>query len=188
MITNTTGYPAIRDNIISWLSTYSGVSSVMWANQNMPRAVKPYGSVILINSSVKIGFDETRESFDIPNQLIQKKVTGIRQLTAQIEFYSDPATAPGQLEASDMLEFALLALETDPVKDLFRAAKIGVLSQTPIQRLDEQFGDRWERRAQTDVVFTYSGETFDDGGSGSGDWIETVDLPTEDNGNATYGT
>jgi hypothetical protein len=51
--------------------------------------------------------------------------------------------------------------------------------------MDEQLGDRWERRAMAEVQFSYSGETFDDG-DGTGNWIETVEAPTEENGNADY--
>ena len=136
-----------------------------------------------MNTGLRFGFDHTDQQFDTPSNKVQRQTSGPRQLVAQCEVYTDPPATLDVLDAAQRLESALFALDTEEVRDTFRAAKIGVLSHGQINRFDEQFGDRWERRAQADVKFTYSGETFDDGAGSTGDWIETVETPTESNGN-----
>lgn len=184
-LTVTTDHEANLRTILNWLETYSGVGAgkAIWLNQKIGRPAKPYAGIIILNSGLRFGMDSVKETFDVPTQAIQRLTSGPRQLVAQCEVYTDPPATLATADAAQMLENALLALESELVRDTFRAAKIGMLSHTQVNRLDEQFGDRWERRAQADVVFTYSGETFDDGGAGSGNWIETVENPTEDNGN-----
>lgn len=188
-LATTTDRALFRQTILSWLDTYAGLGTrVIWANQSTIRPAKPYGSIVFPTRFQAPGIDEARGSFNVTSQLIERVTYGPRVVTAQVEVYSDPAIDVLTLDAADMLENALLALQTVLVRDLLRAAKIGMLGHTPVQNLDEQLGDRWEMRAQSDVTFSYSGETFDDGGGGSGDWIETAEIPTEENGNATYGT
>lgn len=185
----TTDRQTILAAIVQWFETYSGLGTgkVIWANQKTPRLAKPYATLRITGQGIKTGFDETRPQFNGTSSAIERTYTGPRQLVVQCDVYTDPATAPGQLEAVDYLENALLSLETQPVRDLLRTAKLGHLTEGTMMRLDEQLGDRWERRAEVDVTFTYSGEMFDDGLTGeSGNWIETVEAPTEDNGNATW--
>lgn len=183
----TTDFILIRKTIYDWLLTYAGVNSVIYANQEVNRPQKPYASISINSRSLRTGHDEERQDYNVGNDVIEKQTSGPRQMIVQCEVYSDPASIPSDLEAAELLENALLALDSELVKSVFRAAKIGILSHTPVIPLDEQLGDRWERRALSDVTFTYSGETFDDGLTGeSGNLVETVEIPTEDNGNATY--
>jgi len=183
----TTDFILIRKTIFDWLSAYAGVNSVIYANQEVNRPAKPYGSILINNGSLRFGHDEERNSYNGSSGVLERQTSGVRQMVVQCEVYSDLAATPNDLEAAEMLESALLALDSEAVKSTFRDAKIGILSHTPIIRLDEQLGDRWERRALSDVFITYSGETFDDGLTGeSGNIVETVEIPTEENGNATY--
>lgn len=183
----TTDHQLIRQTIRDWLVTYAGVAQVDYANQMVERPAKPYGTILILSSGIKGGVDEDREEFDTANNVIKRTTAGPRQIVAQCEIYTDPATTPGP-EAAELLENALLALDTVPVQDVLRAAKIGFLGHTPIVRLDEQHGSRWERRAVVDVTFIYSGEALDDGLTGeSGNWVESVELPSESNENADYG-
>ena len=183
-VANTTDYAGIQKAIVDWLKAYGGVSQVLYADTETPRPAKPYATVLFTTRGVRTGFDEERPSF--VGAVIQRVTTGPRQLVVQAEVYTDPATSAATAEADRLLEGALLALDTVPVMDAFRAVKLGFLSHSSIARLDEIFGNRWERRAACDLTFCYSGETFDDGGAGSGNWIETVQVPDETNGHATY--
>lgn len=187
-LTVTTDHESNLRTILNWLEVYSGVGAdkAIWLNQEIKRPAKPYVGILILNSGLRFGTDHVEETFDVGNQVIQRQTSGPRQLIAQCEVYTDPPATLSVADAAQMLENALLSLDSELVRDSFRSAKLGVLSHTQINRLDEQFGDRWERRAQADVIFTYSGETFDDGLGGSGNWIETVEIPTESNGNANY--
>jgi hypothetical protein len=186
-LTITTDRVLFRQTLIAWLNTYAGLGGrVIWADQTAVRPAKPYGTVFFPSGGVKTGIDDEVQSFYAPGSVVQRRTSGPRLITLQVEVYTDPATTAHANEAAELLENALLALDTVAVRDSFRAAKIGVISQTPVVRLDDQLGERWERRAMSEVVLSYSGETFDDGGSGTGNWIETVQTPTEQNGNADY--
>lgn len=185
-VTSTTDHEANLRAILNWLETATGLT-VIWLNQEVARPAKPYAGILILNSGQRFGFDYVDQTFDIPSDSVQRQTSGPRQLRAQIEVYTDTPADLTVNDAARLLEIALDTLDTEGVRDAFRAAKLGMLSHGIINRLDEQFGDRWERRAQVDIMFTYSGETFDDGAGASGDWIETVEVPSEDNGNANIG-
>jgi hypothetical protein len=190
-LTVTTDRILLKQTILAWLAARTGIPAErwIWANQRTPRPKKPYGTVFFPSGFVKVGIDEQRREFNEYDEILQKTTTGPRTLTAQIEVYTDPATKDADVEAMELLENAIITLDTDAVRDAFTAAKIGIISQGSPQALDEQLGERWERRAMCEVVFSYSGESFDDGSTGeSGNWIETVQVPTEANDNADYGT
>jgi hypothetical protein len=186
----TTDRTLFRRTVIAWIVAASGIPAerVIWAAQSTPRPPKPYATIQFPTGSQKFGIDEARAEYNASTEAIERITNGPRATTAQIEMFSDPATTPNANEAFELLENAMLALDTVGIRDSFRAAKIGVLDQSPARRMDEQLADRWERRALAEITFTYSGETFDDGGGGSGDWIETIPAPTEQDGSATYGT
>jgi hypothetical protein len=175
-LTVTTDRALIYQTIIGWIKLATGFDSekVIFLNQEITRPAKPYVGIIILSRGIKTGIDESRSSFDADTQKIQRLTTGPRQMVVQLEVYTNPSESLDDTEADEVLENILLTLDTEAVKDLFRTAKIGQLTQTPINRLDEQLGERWERRAQADVTITYSGESFDDGET-SGNWIETVD-------------
>lgn len=183
-ITVTTDRVLINQTLIGWLAAFTGIAAerIIFLNQTIERPAKPYIGIVVLTRGIKTGTDDVVSSFDVPSQKIQRITAGPRQLVFQIEVYTDPATSAATPEADELLENAMLGLDTETIRDSFRAAKIGLLGQTPTNRLDEQLGERWERRAQADITITYSGETFDDGAD-SGNWVETVQIPTEENGN-----
>ena len=184
-LTITTDRTLFRQTLIAWLNAYAVLGGrVIWSDQTAVRPAKPYGTVFFPSGAVKTGFDDEVQSYN--GSVVQRRTSGPRLITLQVEVYTDPATTPHANEAAELLENALLALDTVAVRDSFRAAKIGLISQSPVLRMDDQLGERWERRAVSELLISYSGETFDDGGSGTGNWIETVQVPTELNGNADY--
>lgn len=187
MITDTTNYAGLKTAIRDWLLNYSGgLTDVIFSNQAEGRPAKPYATILIIVSGIKLGLDDdVIQTFDVPGQAIQREHLGPRQMTIQIEIYSEPAQALTDREAADYLNQALHATESIPVRDLFRNAGIALARYTAPNRLDEQLGERWERRSQTDLTINYTGSIFDDGGAGSGDWVETVETPLEQNGNLT---
>lgn len=184
-ITVKTDYDALRGAILTWITTYGGVSEAIFKNQDNTRPAKPYAAILITSDNTRFGIDESRQGYDAVNQVIQRTTSGIRRMNVQLEFYSEPAKAIGEKEAADYLNNLLLTLDTVAVRDLFKDANLTVLNHTSVNRLDEQLGDRWERRAQVDLTLLYTGETFDDGGGSSGDWIENVKVPTTGNGNLT---
>ena len=186
MITDQTDYEAIRLAILTWLKDYVGLNEVVFANQKVNRPAKPYATLLIISQGNKSGLDDVIQEFNAGSEQIERTHLGPRTLTAQVMIYSDPATDLATKEAQHYMSFALDTLESGAIRDLFRNAGIAVLQHTAPNRLDQQLGDRWERRSQTDLTFSYTSKIFDDGGDGSGDWVESVELPTESNGTATF--
>lgn len=186
MITDQTNYSGALLAILSWLKDYAGIAEVVFGNQPGTRPAKPYATILVISEGNKTGFDDVVKTYDIPSQAVQKTHLGPRTMTIQLMVYTDPASDLVTKEASHYLNFALACLELDDVRDLFRVAGIAVLDHSAPNKLDQQLGERWERRSQTDLTFSYTSKIFDDGGSGSGNWIETVVMPTESNGTATF--
>ncbi len=178
-----TDFDAIMTAIESWIKTSTSIANVIEKNQLGDRPEKPYAAIKINSRGIRIGFDEDIENFNTGSNVIERSIVGPRKMTLQLEFYTDPKTAMGQNEAGDLLEIALLTLEQPFFVDLFNSAKFSVLDHTAINNLDEQLGERWERRAQSDLTLLYTGETFNDGDDGSGNWIQTVELPTESNSN-----
>ena len=175
-ITVTTDRALIYSTLREWLGVYSGlgVEKIAFSMQAASRLVKPYATMMILNRGIKTGIDDVISTYDAGTEKVQRLTAGPRQMVLQVEVFTEPAESANDSEADEILENAMLALDTEEVKALFRDAKIGLLRQNPVTRLDEQLGERWERRAQSDVTITYSGETFDDGAT-SGNWIETVD-------------
>src|SRR3990172_2090902 len=186
LFTVTTDRTLFRQTLEDWLTTYAGIARMFWTKKKTPRPAKPYGTIFFPSGSIKSGFDEEIQSFNYPTQSVERLTHGPRLITVQVELYSKPAEIAHEAEAYEMRENALLALDTHAVRELFRAAKIGLISHTPVQRMDDQLGERWERRALAELTLSYSGETLHNGGSGVGNWIRTVEVPTDANGNAGY--
>lgn len=180
MISVTTDRRLFRRTIIAWLSQSTGipVTRVIWGDQAARRPERPYAMVLFPTRGVKTGIDENTMNFNIATQAIERVTSGPRLITAQVEIYTAAATDIDTLEAGDLLENALFMMDTESIRESMRSAKIGVINHTAILNTDEQVGDRWERRAISDVIFAYSGESFDDGDGGTGNWIETVDIPS----------
>ena len=186
MITDQTNYSGAQQAIISWLVDHAGIASVIFGNQVGDRPAKPYATILVISDGNKTGFDDVVKEYDEPSEQVQTTHLGPRTMTLQLMVYSEPAADIATREANHYLNFALACLESGEVRDLFRNAGIAVLNHTAPQKLDQQLGERWERRSQTDLTFSYTSKIFDDGGSGSGNWIETVVMPAESNGTATF--
>lgn len=187
-ITVITDFDLIKTTLLAWLQTFSSddgtlLQSVEFKNQEGDRPPKPYGNILITNSGRKFGIDEERQEFNIPQQAIDKTTTGIREMKVQIDIYSEPAKSLDDIEAREMLERALMTLETQVVKDLFKSANLSFIEHTPINELDQQLGERWERRAQTDLTLLYTSEVLDTGANDN--WIETAENPTEANNNLT---
>lgn len=140
-----------RDAIENWASDAFGFD-VVWLDQDFPRRPKPYATLHWF-SDIELGFAErlhTALALDI-----EERVQEVRRLTVQVEVYSGLATDTATREAMELLEGALLTLQEERVTAAFRVARIAFLSHERILRLDEQEGDRWERRAFCDVHFLH---------------------------------
>ena len=183
-ITYATDHAGFERALVTWMQTYASLAadSVRWRNQITGRPDKPYATLHISSDGGAGGQDAEFEQFNSGLGLIEKALHGSRRFTLQCEMYSVPETAPGQSGARIRLLAAVSALRSDPVKELFRANGLAFLQQlSAVQNLDEQLGDRWERRAMADLEFGYTSVLTTTGADGS-NWIETMDTPNEADG------
>ncbi len=137
--------------ILDWARNAFGFD-VVWYAQEAPRLPTPYATLHWF-SDRPIGFAEqlhTQLALDV-----EERVQELRHLTVQIEVYAGPATDTATPEALELLEAALLTLQSSEVIREFRQSRIAFLSHETLLNLDEFEGDRWERRALCDVHFLH---------------------------------
>lgn len=140
-----------EDIIYEWAAANFGMP-VLWLDQLGPRPATPYATLHRF-SDVAIGFAEslhTQLALDV-----EERVQEVRRLTIQAEVYAGPANDTATPEALELLEAALLTLQSEQVTRGFRLGKISFLSHEVVLNLDEFDGDRWERRALCDLHFLY---------------------------------
>lgn len=185
MVTIVTNYPAMRTSLLDWLKTNSGagMSEAVFTRQKGRRPSKPYATIQVIADNIKTGDDDVRQEYDGGIPALTYRTVGLREMTVNVQIYTDPATNTNDLEATDRLNHALISLDHPSLVEQLNSVNISVLSHAPIIRLDEQLGERWERRASTDLRLMYTAEAVDD--SSFGEWVESVQVPRESNGNLT---
>ena len=137
--------------ILDWARDAFGFD-VLWYAQEAPRLPTPYATLHWM-SDRPIGLAErlhTQLALDV-----QERVQELRLLTVQVEVYAGPATDTGTPEALELLEAALLTLQSREVTRELSQSSIAFMSHEALLNLDDFNGDRWERRALCDVHFMH---------------------------------
>jgi len=180
-----TDYGVMKAALLAWLEQQSGAAmgSAIFLNQEADRPAKPYATIQVIADNIRTGTDDVRPEYDGGVPALKYRTVGMREMTAQVQIYTDPATSVADIEAADRLNQALITLDHPSIDKQFNDANISILGHTSVIRLDEQLGERWERRASADLRIMYTAESIDDGSFG--EWVESVQIPTVDNGNLT---
>ena len=184
-MTLVTNYPAMRSSILAWLRDNSGagMGQAVFTRQMAKRPSLPYATIQTIADNIKSGYDDVRKEFNAGVPSLIYRTVGLREMTINVQIYTKPAESTADLEAIDRLNAALIAIDHPALVEQFNSVNMTILSHTPIIPLDEQLGDRWERRASTDLRIMYTAESVDDGGFGN--WVDTVEIPRESNSNLT---
>ena len=187
-ITLVTDYPAMKNSLLQWLREQSGagMGKAIFLNQSTDRPPKPYATIQVIADNIKTGDDDIRPEYDGGTPALKYRTVGLREMTVQINIYTVPAESVSDIEAADRLNQALILLDHPSLVQQFNDANISILGHTPIIRLDEQLGERWERRASSDLRIGYTAESIDDGSFGN--WVESVQIPSTNNGNLMVNT
>ena len=181
-------WAAIENAIEAWLEGYTPVAagSTRWARQMMQRPILPYFTAQVIDGESGEGLDEVVYAPTGVSGSLAVGTAGDRRFTLQLEAYSAVPGAAGATDARRLVEQAVAALQNPNCMMLLNA--VGLAFRTTlsgIQMQDEQLGDRWERRAQTDLEFGYTlllADTPTSPSAGGVPYIETitpVDLTTE---------
>ena len=178
-----TDYSAMKSSLLLWLreNAGAGMGKAIFLNQIGDRPEKPYATLQVIADNIKKGDDDIRAEFDVGVPSLKYRTVGLREMTVNVQYYTDPAKAVSEIEAADRLNQALILLDHPILVEQFNDANFSVLGHTPVSRLDEQLGHRWERRASSDLRILYTAESIDDGSFG--EWVESVEIPTVENTN-----
>ena len=181
----------IKAAIKDWMALRTGLA-VAWLNQVTPRPTKPYCTIQRIGLGRSIGHDYVQQQHDGGNPgILEKTYIGLRELTIQAEVYTEPADDDNDLEALDILELALMTLSAQQTTDAFRLVNLAFIDHEAPIAMDEQLGERWERRAVADIRFSYRTVLFDDGSDpppDDGQFVDNVAAITEANSTATWNT
>lgn len=183
-----TDYPAMKNSLLQWLREQSGagMGKVIFLNQSSDRPPKPYATIQVIADNIKTGEDDIRPEYGSGTPSLKYRTVGPREMTVQVNIYTVPAEAVTDVEAADRLNQALITLEHPALVQQFNNANMSILGHNQVIRLDEQLGERWERRASSDLRIGYTAESIDDGSFGN--WVESVEIPSTNNGNLTVNT
>jgi len=183
-----TDYAAMKGALLQWLREQSGASmgKAIFLNQETDRPDRPYATLQVIADNIKTGDDDIRPEYDGGVPELKYRTVGLREMTVNVQIYTEPAGLVSDIEAADRLNQALITLDHPSIHKQFNDANISILGHTPVIRLDEQLGERWERRASSDLRILYTAESVDDGSFG--EWVEQVEYPTRDNGNLIVNT
>lgn len=182
-ITQVTNYTVMKTAILNWIRDNSILDTAIFLNQGADRPATPYATIQVISDNIKTGEDDVRQEFDVGTPALKYRTVGMREMNVQVQIYSEPAKSTTDVEAADILNQLLMTLDHPSIVQHFNDANISVLVHTSVIRLDEQLGERWERRATSDLRIMYTAENVDDGSFG--EWVESVEIPTVDNGNLT---
>ena len=182
-ITLITNYAAMKSSILQWLRENSGadMGKAIFLNQEGDRPEKPYATLQVMTDNIKTGDDDIRPEFNAGIPELIYRTFGYREMIVNVQLYTEPAKASNEIEAADRLNRALILLDHPIIVTQFNDANFSVLEHTPVIRLDEQLGERWERRASSDLRILYTAESVDDGSFG--EWVESVEIPTVENTN-----
>ena len=160
-----TNYSAMRQALLIWLKEQSGVGmgEAIFLNQKVDRPAKPYATIQVIADNIRTGSDDVRPEYDGGVPDLKYRTVGLREMTVQVQIYTEPAASVTDVEAADRLNQALITLDHPSIHKQFNDANISILGHTSVIRLDEQLGERWERRASADLRIMYTAESIDDG-------------------------
>lgn len=166
-----------RAVIFDWFAARTGLGAtkIIWVNQPTPRKALPSGTLQILSRGKKIGEDYLQEVQN--GNVIERHYLGVREMVIQAEVHTIPASADADLEALELLEQALAALNMRQVIDVFQTADLAALDYDILGNADIQIGERWERRAIADIRFSYRTILFDDGTDASpddGTFIENI--------------
>lgn len=183
-----TDYAVMKAALLLWLEQQSGTAmgKAIFLNQKADRPATPYATIQVITDNIRTGTDDIRAEYDGGVPQLKYRTVGLREMTVQVQIYAEPAESATDVEAADRLNQALITLDHPSINKQFNDANISILGHTSVVRLDEQLGERWERRAAADLRIMYTAESIDDGSFG--EWVESVQIPRESNGNLIVNT
>ena len=172
--TYVTDHEALELALRDWIEQTGGLpaGSTRWVDQVAVRQPTPCATMQIISDGAMEGIDAEHSLYNAGTELLDTVTHGPRRMTVQVTVYTTPGAEDiAGRSARVRLIGALASLRSQSMKDLMSGAGLAFLQVLSAPRaVDEQLGDRWERRMQADVEFGYTSLVTDEV-----TWIETND-------------
>jgi hypothetical protein len=139
----------VKSNLNSWFKTISGLDRIIWANQSSYRPQKPYGTLNLIAFPKPVGLPERRTAEE--NNQGYEYLYENQSFTLSFQIYSDHIDSAD--DALNLMHRTSMSSHTLPNLDTLKSYNVVLVDKMQIQNVDEQLGNRWERRSQQDYLF-----------------------------------
>lgn len=120
--------------------------------KDAPRPKNPYGDVDLISDN-SVGIEQRIFLNNVDNDDLTENISGMREIMFSIGFYRD--------NARDNARFVRTRLIRESIQELFRTAKVGLVSRSEVREISEPLENGWEERAQFDIVLSAIGADSD---------------------------
>ncbi len=155
---------SIESGIYNWVNAVIGVSAtVLWSDQDFPRAGKPFVTLRLGTQNMLGSFDEVSN----PDGAGLATISGERTMMVTIESYGTTAF--------DLINSVLNSLSKESVRQsLYNDGGIAVHRTENILKLTEVVDTNFEQRFSMDVIIGYKHVDTE-----QVSWIETIEIEGE---------
>lgn len=140
-----------RVALINWFKNSSGLDRVLWANQMAKGQCGPRATLNIIAMPETPGIPEKRST--TINYVNTVETTEQSEVTLSINVYTE--TQDLDNDALIILDKVSRAVRSLKVQVELRLSNIAFIEKSSIRNIDEQLGDRWEKRVQQDYTFRY---------------------------------
>lgn len=166
-IPNLTPASPIRKAIYDWAALELDMPFI-WAEQDVHRPNKPYGTLKIIPGFIKVGSTDNirHKTGDIFT------IVGVREFAVSLQCFGDNALGRAGFVAS--------SIEKPSVIEKFQAAGLVVVSVDQVNDLTRLVDNQWESRGQVGIRFRLTHETDDTVG-----FIESVEIKNNIDGTTT---
>ena len=172
----------VENALLRWFTDSTDLPCVIWADQDAPQPLYPYGVIKIIAGPTKIGgVDETRiVALDpepaIPALPIELLKEGPREITLSCQINVGPPDDQNSSEHSrSRMSAAQAALGLPSFTQPLREAGLAVIQELPISDFSIQIADLWVSRSQMDVRFGLTSSVRE-----KSSVIETVEITAGD--------
>lgn len=155
----------------TWVKDATGLDRVIWANQSIARPDLPYAALNIISYPMEIGQPE-RRVLSATGGYVYENVEN-QQMTLSVNVYTEPSTNDAFLYLQKLNQ----SVRINYWYEYLRNNSLSLFDKSVMRNIDQQLGDRWEKRAQQDYTFRFRTRT-----------LESISIIETISGTGTYET
>lgn len=147
----------LKQAIRTWVKDVTGLNTVIWANQMIARPDLPYVMLNILEIPIEGGQTE-KQLVESGSDVYKLWNIDNYQIMLSINIY----TAQGTTDAFFYLQKLNQSVTINYYYEYFRSNGLALVEKSRLRNIDEQLGDRWEKRAQQDYIFRFRAKTIED--------------------------